>query len=141
MSASTVHRGLTNLLRQTARTRPRLRTVAPLLQCRYASNKHPQGFVPPTAKDLQELRESVQDFTRREIPEELAAKTDRNNEFPNEMWKKFGEAGFLGVTAEEQYGGLAMGYQAHCVILEEISRASGSISTAQKRRRRNSSQV
>ncbi|EEA23828.1 isovaleryl-CoA dehydrogenase IvdA, putative [Talaromyces marneffei ATCC 18224] len=43
------------------------------------------------------------------------------------MWKKFGEAGFLGVTADEEYGGLAMGYQAHCTVLEEISRASGSI--------------
>ena len=41
------------------------------------------------------------------------------------MWQKFGEAGFLGVTADEEYGGLAMGYQAHCVIMEEMSRASG----------------
>jgi len=44
-----------------------------------------------------------------------------------EMWRKLGEAGLLGVTADEEYGGLSMGYQAHCVILEEISRASGSI--------------
>lgn len=43
------------------------------------------------------------------------------------MWRKMGEAGFLGITADEEYGGLAMGYQAHCVIMEEISRASGSI--------------
>jgi isovaleryl-CoA dehydrogenase len=43
------------------------------------------------------------------------------------MWQKFGEAGFLGITADEDYGGLAMGYQAHCVVMEEISRASGSI--------------
>ena len=43
------------------------------------------------------------------------------------MWKKLGEAGFLGPTADEEYGGLAMGYQAHCVILEELSRASASI--------------
>lgn len=43
------------------------------------------------------------------------------------MWRKLGEAGLLGVTAAEEYGGLGMGYQAHCVILEEISRASGSI--------------
>jgi alkylation response protein AidB-like acyl-CoA dehydrogenase len=61
----------------------------------------------------------------REIPEELAQKTDKINEFPNEMWRKFGEAGFLGPTADEEYGGLGMGYQAHCVILEELSRASG----------------
>ncbi|CAL8583605.1 hypothetical protein XPA_009225 [Xanthoria parietina] len=43
------------------------------------------------------------------------------------MWRKFGEAGFLGITANEDYGGLAMGYQAHCIVMEEISRASGSI--------------
>jgi isovaleryl-CoA dehydrogenase len=43
------------------------------------------------------------------------------------MWMKLGEAGFLGMTADEEYGGLAMGYQAHCVVMEEISRASGSI--------------
>jgi len=41
------------------------------------------------------------------------------------MWKKLGDAGFLGITADEDYGGLAMGYQAHCVVMEEISRASG----------------
>jgi isovaleryl-CoA dehydrogenase len=41
------------------------------------------------------------------------------------MWRKFGEAGFLGPTADEEYGGLGMGYQAHCVIMEELSRASG----------------
>jgi isovaleryl-CoA dehydrogenase len=42
-----------------------------------------------------------------------------------DMWRKLGEAGFLGPTADEDYGGLAMGYQAHCVIMEELSRASG----------------
>jgi isovaleryl-CoA dehydrogenase len=91
------------------------------------ASKHPLGFTPPTTEDLYELRERVQEFTRREIPEEVAAATDRNNEFPNSMWKKLGEAGFLGMTADEEYGGLGMGYQAHCVVLEEISRASGSI--------------
>lgn len=43
------------------------------------------------------------------------------------MWKKLGDAGFLGITAEEEYGGLDMGYQAHCVVMEELSRASASI--------------
>ena len=57
----------------------------------------------------------------------MAAATDHRNEFPSAMWKKLGEAGFLGMTADEEYGGLGMGYQAHCVVLEEISRASGSI--------------
>ncbi|KAK7888118.1 hypothetical protein LTR67_008995 [Exophiala xenobiotica] len=92
-----------------------------------STSKHPKGFTPPTTEDLYELRERVQEFTRREIPEEVASKTDSSNEFPNDMWKKLGEAGFLGPTVDEDYGGLAMGYQAHAVIMEEISRASGSI--------------
>ncbi|KAI9163303.1 Isovaleryl-CoA dehydrogenase [Paramyrothecium foliicola] len=99
----------------------------PAVQCRFHSSKHPKGFEPPATEELDELRERVQDFTRREIPEELAAHTDKSNNFPAEMWKKMGDAGFLGITADEEVGGLGMGYQAHCVVMEEISRASGSI--------------
>jgi isovaleryl-CoA dehydrogenase len=43
------------------------------------------------------------------------------------MWRKLGEAGFLGITADQEYGGLGMGYQEHCIVMQEISRASGSI--------------
>lgn len=93
----------------------------------FASNKHPQGFEPPSTADLTELRESVQDFVRREITEEVASRTDKSNAFPNDMWPKLGAAGFLGMTADADVGGLAMGYQAHCVVMEELSRASGSI--------------
>jgi isovaleryl-CoA dehydrogenase len=103
------------------------RITRQLLRSASTSSKHPSSFTPPTTEDLYELRERVQEFTKREIPEEVAAATDRNNEFPNAMWRKLGEAGFLGMTADEEYGGLGMGYQAHCVVLEEISRASGSI--------------
>ncbi|KEY68723.1 hypothetical protein S7711_00596 [Stachybotrys chartarum IBT 7711] len=99
----------------------------PVTQQRLHSSKHPKGFEAPASEDLEELRERVQEFTRREIPEEVAAHTDKSNAFPNEMWKKLGDAGFLGITADEDVGGLAMGYQAHCVVMEEISRASGSI--------------
>ncbi|GKZ76972.1 hypothetical protein AnigIFM56816_009081 [Aspergillus niger] len=115
-------------VRQSSRTLARCRK--PLIQppaLRTLVMKHPKDFVPPTEEDLLELRERVQEFTRREIPEEVAAQTDAQNEFPAEMWKKLGEAGFLGITANEEYGGLGMGYQAHCVVMEEISRASGSI--------------
>ena len=94
---------------------------------RSVTSKHPQGFAPPTPSDLQSLRESVQDFTRRTIPPELAAETDSSNSFPNSLWPQLGAAGLLGITADETYGGLAMGYQAHCIVLEELSRASGSI--------------
>lgn len=97
------------------------------LQTRLHSSKHPKDFEPPAPEELSELRERVQEFTRREIPEELAARTDQSNAFPNEMWKKFGDAGLLGITADQDVGGMGMGYQAHCIVLEEISRASGSI--------------
>jgi len=69
----------------------------------------------------------VQEFTRREIPEEVAAHTDKTNAFPSSMWKKLGDAGLLGITVDEDVGGLAMGYQAHAIVMEELSRASGSI--------------
>jgi len=117
------------ILRRLARPLSRVPYQFPVLfsHNRYASSKHPKGFEPPTVSGLAELRERVQEFARREIPEEIAANTDRGNSFPNEMWKKLGDAGFLGITADEDVGGLAMGYQAHCVVMEEISRASGSI--------------
>ncbi|RMD40425.1 hypothetical protein DV735_g4684, partial [Chaetothyriales sp. CBS 134920] len=124
---------LTPLLRATARAAPRCRpatTPFGRLGLRHASSsrsKHPPGFVPPTADDLQELRERVQEFVRLEITPEVAHETDVTNEFPNTMWKKLGNAGLLGPTASEEFGGLGMGYQAHCIILDELSRASGSI--------------
>lgn len=121
--------GAPRLILRTTRTfaRPTLRLAVPLHTRRHASSKHPKGFTPPSNEDLLELRESVQDFTRREIPESFAQEVDHVNEFPNSMWKKLGDAGFLGVTADEDYGGLGMGYQAHAVVMEELSRASGSI--------------
>lgn len=103
-------------------------SLSPHLPRHYASSsKHPKNFTPPSPADLSELRERVQEFTRREIPEEVAARTDKSNTFPADMWAKLGSAGFLGMTADEGVGGLGMGYQAHCVVMEELSRASGSI--------------
>lgn len=93
----------------------------------HSSSKHPKGFVAPTGEELEELRERVQEFTRREVTGAVAAATDKSNSFPSDMWPKLGEAGFLGMTADEEVGGLGMGYQAHCVVMEELSRASGSI--------------
>lgn len=90
-------------------------------------SKHPTNFTPPTRSDLDELRASVQDFTRREISAEVAHTTDTSNAFPADMWAKLGDAGLLGITANEEHGGLGMGYQAHCIVLEELSRASASI--------------
>ena len=72
------------------------------------------------------LREAVHDFAQARIAP-LAEETDRSNQFPNALWRELGEMGLLGLTVEEEYGGTAMGYLAHVVAMEEISRASASI--------------
>jgi len=72
------------------------------------------------------LRDAVQDFAQQVIAP-IAADIDRSNEFPNELWPKLGEMGLLGITVPETYGGADMGYLAHIVAMEEISRASASV--------------
>ncbi len=72
------------------------------------------------------LRESVQQFAAAEVVPR-AGEIDRSNEFPLDLWRKLGDLGLLGITVEEEYGGVAMGYLAHVVAMEEISRASASV--------------
>jgi isovaleryl-CoA dehydrogenase len=72
------------------------------------------------------LRAQVNEFAAREIAP-IADQVDKSNEFPNELWKKLGDVGLLGVTVSEEYGGANMGYLAHVIAMEEISRASASI--------------
>ena len=72
------------------------------------------------------LREQVAQFAAHEIAPR-AHDIDQNNEFPADLWKKMGDMGLLGVTVSEQYGGSEMGYLAHAVVMEEISRASASV--------------
>ena len=77
-------------------------------------------------EDINLLRDAVKTFADAEIAPR-AAEIDRVNEFPADLWKKFGDMGLLGMTASEEYGGTNMGYLAHIVALEEISRASASV--------------
>ena len=76
--------------------------------------------------DIDMLRETVHAFARDELAPR-AAQIDRDNEFPADMWRKFGELGLLGITVAEEYGGSGLGYLAHAIAMEEISRASASV--------------
>ena len=75
---------------------------------------------------IEMLRATVRDFAAREIAPR-AAEIDSSNQFPADLWKKLGSLGLLGVTVEEEFGGTHMGYLAHIVAMEEISRASASV--------------
>ncbi|MDF1794811.1 MAG: isovaleryl-CoA dehydrogenase [Thalassobaculaceae bacterium] len=72
------------------------------------------------------MRDSVRSFSADEIAPR-AAEIDRDNTFPHDLWRKMGAVGVLGVTVSDEYGGAGMGYLEHCVAMEEISRASGSV--------------
>jgi isovaleryl-CoA dehydrogenase len=80
----------------------------------------------PLGEEIDLLRESVAGFAEKEIAPR-ADHIDRENQFPNDLWRKMGDLGLLGVTVSEEYGGSGMGFLAHMVAMEEISRASGSV--------------
>lgn len=76
--------------------------------------------------DLEEMRSSIQRFVADRIAP-IAAETDEKNDFPAHLWRELGEMGLLGVTADEEYGGAGLGYLAHIIAMEEVSRGSASI--------------
>jgi isovaleryl-CoA dehydrogenase len=76
--------------------------------------------------DIDALRDSIENFARERIAPR-AEEIDRTNVFPRDLWPELGQMGLLGITVEEEYGGAGLGYLEHCVALEEVSRASGSV--------------
>jgi isovaleryl-CoA dehydrogenase len=77
-------------------------------------------------EDLDRLRQSIAGFARDHIAPR-AAEIDRTNTFPRDLWPQMGELGLHGITVEEEWGGTGLGYLAHCVAMEEVSRASASV--------------
>ena len=77
-------------------------------------------------EDIDALRDAIQQFAAAEIAPR-AAEIDRTDQFPMDLWRKMGDLGLLGITVDEEYGGSAMGYLAHIIAMEEISRASASV--------------
>jgi isovaleryl-CoA dehydrogenase len=85
-----------------------------------------RGFNFDLGETADAIRESVRDFAQNEIAP-LAAEIDRTDQFPMHLWRKMGDLGVLGITADEEYGGAGLGYLEHAVAMEEISRASASV--------------
>ncbi len=77
-------------------------------------------------EEIDMLRDAVYQFCQKELAPR-AAQIDSDNEFPMDMWRKMGDMGLLGITIDEEYGGSNMGYLAHAVAMEEISRSSASV--------------
>ena len=99
---------------------PRLRSVQTAAAPRFPGLDFQLG------ETLDMLRDSVSQFAAAEIAPR-AAHIDASNEFPMDLWRKLGDLGLLGITVEEEYGGSALGYLAHIVAMEEVSRASASV--------------
>ncbi|MES1915504.1 MAG: hypothetical protein MHM6MM_007434 [Cercozoa sp. M6MM] len=104
-----------------------LRSRSLLQQSRRFAQLSVDSFSGLSEEDGQiELRHAVRKFAEAEVLPR-AEEADAKGEFPNELWKLMGEQGFLGPTAEAEYGGLELGYLEHVIIMEELSRCSGGI--------------
>ncbi|MAJ52541.1 MAG: isovaleryl-CoA dehydrogenase [Luminiphilus sp.] len=78
------------------------------------------------SEELNMLRDTTRQFVENELLP-IASEVDSSNDFPHHLWRKMGDVGLLGITVDERFGGSAMGYLAHIIVLEEISRASASV--------------
>jgi isovaleryl-CoA dehydrogenase len=85
-----------------------------------------RGFDFGLGEDVDMMRDTVSRFAQDQIAPR-ADEIDRSNTFPRDLWPRMGELGLLGITVEEEYGGAGLGYLAHCVAMEEISRGSASV--------------
>src|SRR4051794_36054077 len=85
-----------------------------------------RGFDFGLVEEVDMLRTTASDFAQDKIAPR-ADEIDRTNQFPRDLWPQMGELGLHGITVEEEYGGAGMGYLAHCVAMEEVSRASASV--------------
>jgi isovaleryl-CoA dehydrogenase len=86
----------------------------------------PRSFNFDLGESAEMIRDSTREFAEAEVAPRAAA-IDRDNLFPRDLWPKMGALGLHGITAPEEYGGLALGYLEHCVAIEEVSRASASV--------------
>ena len=73
-----------------------------------------------------DLRESIEKFADEEV-KPLRESMDKEDVFPKHMWKRMGEMGLLGITVEEEFGGMGLGYYEHCIATEELSKANGAL--------------
>src|ERR687893_1166025 len=90
------------------------------------SNRDVPGLDFGLGEEIGMLRETVRGFSDAKVAP-IAAEIDRSDEFPRHLWPEMGALGLHGITVEEEYGGTGMGYLAHCVAMEEVSRASASV--------------
>lgn len=102
----------------------RLLRLASRPSCAAAPARRAYSDLSGLTEDQAELRSNVATFFQNEVAP-LAEKTDKENAFPMHLWEKFGEMGLLGLTAPEEYGGLAKGYLDHTIVMEEVSLSWG----------------
>ena len=105
-----------------------LKVASPTSSCRKLTHYPIDDVIFGLTDEEKQLRETVFNFCQKELAPH-ADEIDKSNNFPQlrEFWKKLGDMGVLGITASSQYGGSDMGYFDHCIVMEEISRASGAI--------------